>query len=173
GAGGGWTHSDGVGGVAIEAVGERFAERDREFPRGSAGARIAERTEATGDLYDGEQPSAAAQGCGARARYGGVRGAPAHVSGAGLQVRGAGPQYDPRSGGSGGAERGADAFGRDARLMIVMKFGGTSVESASAIERVAGIVKAREKQRPVVVVSAMGKTTNKLLAIASAAVAGN
>ncbi|MGA3235901.1 MAG: lysine-sensitive aspartokinase 3 [Bryobacteraceae bacterium] len=56
--------------------------------------------------------------------------------------------------------------------MIVMKFGGTSVESAAAIERVAGIVKARERERPVVVVSAMGKTTNKLLAIASSAVAG-
>jgi aspartate kinase len=56
--------------------------------------------------------------------------------------------------------------------MIVMKFGGTSVESAEAIRRVAGIVKDRIEQRPVVVVSAMGKTTNKLLAIASAAVAG-
>ena len=56
--------------------------------------------------------------------------------------------------------------------MIVMKFGGTSVESAAAIERVAGIVRAREARRPVVVVSAMGKTTNKLLAIASAAIAG-
>ena len=56
--------------------------------------------------------------------------------------------------------------------MIVMKFGGTSVESADAIERVAGIVHAREERQPVVVVSAMGKTTNKLLAIAAAAVAG-
>jgi aspartate kinase len=56
--------------------------------------------------------------------------------------------------------------------MIVMKFGGTSVESAAAIERVAGIVKAREARRPVVVVSAMGKTTNKLLAIAQAAIEG-
>jgi aspartate kinase len=56
--------------------------------------------------------------------------------------------------------------------MIVMKFGGTSVESAAAIERVAGIVRGRQQQFPVVVVSAMGKTTNKLLAIASAAVAG-
>jgi len=54
--------------------------------------------------------------------------------------------------------------------MIVMKFGGTSVESAAAIERVARIVKSRESRRPVVVVSAMGKTTNRLLAIASAAV---
>src|SRR5579872_1748611 len=56
--------------------------------------------------------------------------------------------------------------------MIVMKFGGTSVESAAAIQRVAGIVKARESRRPIVVVSAMGKTTNKLLAIASAAISG-
>src|SRR5438128_873970 len=56
--------------------------------------------------------------------------------------------------------------------MIVMKFGGTSVESAAAIERVAGIVKAREDRRPVVVVSAMGKTTNKLLAIADTAIKG-
>ena len=57
--------------------------------------------------------------------------------------------------------------------MIVMKFGGTSVESAAAIERVAAIVGAREARRPVVVVSAMGKTTNKLLAIAAAAIEGN
>ena len=50
--------------------------------------------------------------------------------------------------------------------MIVMKFGGTSVESAAAIESVAGIVKAGRSGHPVVVVSAMGKTTNRLLAIA-------
>lgn len=56
--------------------------------------------------------------------------------------------------------------------MIVMKFGGTSVESRDAIQRVAGIVRARIERRPVVVVSAMGKTTNKLLAIAGAAVRG-
>jgi aspartate kinase len=57
--------------------------------------------------------------------------------------------------------------------MIVMKFGGTSVESAAAIERVAGIVKARLERTPVVVVSAMGKTTNQLLAIAAAAIEGD
>jgi aspartate kinase len=56
--------------------------------------------------------------------------------------------------------------------MIVMKFGGTSVESAAAIERVANIVRSREGHQPVVVVSAMGKTTNKLLAIASTAIQG-
>jgi aspartate kinase len=56
--------------------------------------------------------------------------------------------------------------------MIVMKFGGSSVESAVAIERVASIVKKRLDRHPVVVVSAMGKTTNKLLAIAAAAIEG-
>ncbi len=56
--------------------------------------------------------------------------------------------------------------------MIVMKFGGSSVESREAIDRVAGIVRARLSQKPVVVVSAMGKTTNRLLAIAASAVEG-
>jgi len=56
--------------------------------------------------------------------------------------------------------------------MIVMKFGGTSVESATAIERVAEIVRARLDRHPVVVVSAMGKTTNRLLDIARTATSG-
>jgi len=56
--------------------------------------------------------------------------------------------------------------------MIVMKFGGTSVESAVAIERVTGIVKSRLDRNPIVVVSAMGKTTNRLLTIANLAVSG-
>jgi aspartate kinase len=56
--------------------------------------------------------------------------------------------------------------------MIVMKFGGTSVESSQAIERVANIVKARRERKPIVVVSAMGKTTNRLLALANAAIGG-
>ena len=56
--------------------------------------------------------------------------------------------------------------------MIVMKFGGTSVESTAAIERVASIVRARLEQQPVVVVSALGKTTNALMAIAQNAAAG-
>ena len=56
--------------------------------------------------------------------------------------------------------------------MIVMKFGGTSVASAEAIARVASIVAARSDKRPVVVVSAMGKTTDRLLDIASRAISG-
>jgi aspartate kinase len=56
--------------------------------------------------------------------------------------------------------------------MIVMKFGGTSVEDAPAIERVAEIVRRRLDLRPAVVVSAMGKTTRNLLAAAGFSAAG-
>jgi aspartate kinase len=56
--------------------------------------------------------------------------------------------------------------------MIVMKFGGSSVESQAAVERVAGIVKSYQALQPIVVVSAMGKTTNKLLRVAQEAAAG-
>src|ERR1700678_2744665 len=56
--------------------------------------------------------------------------------------------------------------------MIVMKFGGTSVQDAKAIERVAAIVKERDAQRPVVVVSAMARVTDTLLTMARAAGAG-
>ncbi|HLH44065.1 MAG TPA: lysine-sensitive aspartokinase 3 [Bryobacteraceae bacterium] len=57
--------------------------------------------------------------------------------------------------------------------MIVMKFGGTSVESASAVARVAEIVRQRLDRRPLVVVSAMGKTTNRLLQMAESAGGGH
>ena len=57
--------------------------------------------------------------------------------------------------------------------MIVMKFGGTSVQDAKAITRVAAIVKERIALRPVVVVSAMAKVTDQLLAMARAAGAGD
>ena len=57
--------------------------------------------------------------------------------------------------------------------MIVMKFGGTSVESAEAVARVAGIVKQRAKQKPVVVVSALGGFTDSLVAMGKAAASGD
>src|SRR5215813_12494086 len=57
--------------------------------------------------------------------------------------------------------------------MIVMKFGGTSVQDAQAIDRVAAIVRARLDERPVVVVSALAKITDQLLAMAAAAGAGD
>jgi len=57
--------------------------------------------------------------------------------------------------------------------MIVMKFGGTSVQDAQAIDRVAAIVRERLKEKPVVVVSALAKITDQLLAMASAAGSGD
>jgi len=56
--------------------------------------------------------------------------------------------------------------------MIVMKFGGSSVESRAAISRVVEIVKSRLEERPLVVVSAMGKSTNRLLELAHFAARG-
>jgi len=56
--------------------------------------------------------------------------------------------------------------------MIVMKFGGTSVEDAKAIQRVAQIVQGRLKRAPVVVVSAMAGVTDALVRMASAAADG-
>ena len=57
--------------------------------------------------------------------------------------------------------------------MIVMKFGGTSVESAEAIERVAKIVASRSKRSPVVVVSAMAKVKDQLVTMGQQAASGN
>jgi aspartate kinase len=57
--------------------------------------------------------------------------------------------------------------------MIVMKFGGSSVSDADRIRRVAGIVRARLKERPVVVVSAMRGITDDLLALAQEALGGD
>jgi aspartate kinase len=67
--------------------------------------------------------------------------------------------------------------------MIVMKFGGTSVADRPAIERVVSIVRAarqvavqpesRDWRGPVVVVSALGGATDRLLGIAAQAGAGD
>ncbi len=59
--------------------------------------------------------------------------------------------------------------------LVVMKFGGTSVEDAAAIARTAAIVKGRVAQGkcPVIVVSAMAKVTDQLLRAAGAAAQGD
>ncbi len=59
--------------------------------------------------------------------------------------------------------------------LVVMKFGGTSVEDAAAIGRTAAIVAGRVAlgKSPVVVVSAMAKVTDQLLRAASAASQGD
>jgi aspartate kinase len=53
--------------------------------------------------------------------------------------------------------------------MIVAKFGGTSVADAASIRRVIEIIRLRQKDRPVVVVSALAKVTDALLRLAQSA----
>ena len=57
--------------------------------------------------------------------------------------------------------------------MIVVKFGGTSVGDAEAIERTAEIVKGKLDRQPAVVVSALGGATNSLLAIGEQSAKGH
>jgi len=57
--------------------------------------------------------------------------------------------------------------------MMVMKFGGTSVEDARAMKTVIDIVTRERQRQPVVVVSAIAGATNTLLNAAELAVQGN
>jgi aspartate kinase len=57
--------------------------------------------------------------------------------------------------------------------VIVVKFGGTSVGDAEAIQRAAEIVKGRLDRQPAVVVSALGGATNSLLAIGEQSAKGH
>ncbi|KAM6573099.1 aspartokinase 2, chloroplastic isoform X1 [Cannabis sativa] len=49
------------------------------------------------------------------------------------------------------------------QLSCVMKFGGSSVASAERMREVADLILSFPEERPVIVLSAMGKTTNRLL----------
>ncbi|HEY4784284.1 MAG TPA: aspartate kinase, partial [Chthoniobacterales bacterium] len=57
--------------------------------------------------------------------------------------------------------------------MLVMKFGGTSLQDAEAIERVAALVRTRMRHRPVVVVSAFHGVTDQLLTLGHTAASGD
>ncbi len=57
--------------------------------------------------------------------------------------------------------------------LVVMKFGGTSVEDAAAISRLIGIVRSRLGAQPVVVVSALARVTDQLLEAGNAAANGH
>lgn len=57
--------------------------------------------------------------------------------------------------------------------LVVMKFGGTSVEDAAAIRRLIGIVQSRRSAEAVVVVSALAKVTDQLLEAGRAAASGH
>jgi len=56
--------------------------------------------------------------------------------------------------------------------MVVMKFGGSSVQNAEAMERVADLIRRRMRRRPVVVVSAFAGVTDRLLALGRVAASG-
>ena len=57
--------------------------------------------------------------------------------------------------------------------VVVMKFGGTSVEDPPAIRRVVDIVRSRLGARPVIVVSALARVTDQLLEAGRAAASGH
>ncbi len=57
--------------------------------------------------------------------------------------------------------------------MKVFKFGGASVNNVERIQNLAGIVKLFEKEPLVIIISAMGKTTNGLEKVAESFFAGN
>jgi aspartate kinase len=57
--------------------------------------------------------------------------------------------------------------------VVVMKFGGTSVEDAAAIGRLIGVVRSRLGAQAVVVVSALAKVTDQLLEAGNAAAKGH
>uniref|UniRef100_A0A453M901 aspartate kinase n=3 Tax=Triticinae TaxID=1648030 RepID=A0A453M901_AEGTS len=57
----------------------------------------------------------------------------------------------------------ADGAGAAAGFTVVMKFGGSSLASAARMREVADLILSFPEETPVVVLSAMGKTTNNLL----------
>ena len=57
--------------------------------------------------------------------------------------------------------------------VVVMKFGGTSVEDAAAIRRLISIVQSRLDAQPVIVVSALAGVTDQLLEAGNAAATGH
>jgi aspartate kinase len=57
--------------------------------------------------------------------------------------------------------------------VVVMKFGGTSVEDGAAIRRLIGIVEGRLGAKPVLIISALAKVTDQLLEAGNAAAKGH
>lgn len=53
----------------------------------------------------------------------------------------------------------------DKRFTCVMKFGGSSVATGERMREVADLILAFPEESPVIVLSAMGKTTNNLLLV--------
>ena len=57
--------------------------------------------------------------------------------------------------------------------MIVLKFGGTSLQDGAAMRRAADIVARQEERRPLIVLSAIGGATNELLRLSRVALSGD
>ena len=57
--------------------------------------------------------------------------------------------------------------------MRILKFGGTSVGDPDNIRKVIHVVKSRAERQPILVFSAMGDTTDRLLHIGMRAAEGN
>lgn len=66
-----------------------------------------------------------------------------------------------------GGAAGQNFSGGDNQLTCVMKFGGSSVSNAGRMREVADLICSFPNERPVIVLSAMGKTTNNLLLVYS------
>lgn len=71
------------------------------------------------------------------------------------------------------SRRNGGSAGQSRKDVVVMKFGGTSVEDAAAIRRLVRLVQSRLKFAPVVVVSALARVTDQLIALGKAAERGD
>ena len=148
---------------------------------------------AAGRVCRSRRPPAAAPRPHARRRHGRHRRPSAPLQSAGLEVHRALAQHHPRRCRCGPAQRRNADEARQAQQatprviilqtpaavsgmkLVVMKFGGTSVEDAAAIDRTAAIVAGRIARglQPVVVVSAMAKRHRSAAAAAAAAGRGD
>lgn len=64
------------------------------------------------------------------------------------------------------------ATGGKDRSVIVMKFGGSSIDGAGKVSRCVDLIASERERSPIVVVSAHGKTTNRLILAAQGALHG-
>jgi aspartate kinase len=167
-------HSEAVsvtlrGNPSIDAVREAFPHLARGRPR----IRPALGARGSDPRSLGREPAAGAARRRTRRRHERPRRARASVSPAGREVRAARSQHGARCRRCFGAERRTRARDGLSRMSLILKFGGSSVADAACMRRVADLAKAALGRSPVVVLSAMGKTTDALFAAARLAEHGD
>src|SRR6185295_15806380 len=145
--------------------------RPRRLPRPATGGEPALGPGPADPPDRGGRPAAAAQGRFRRGRHGDDGRAPPRLPDPRRPLHRPFPQRRARGGGGGGAQRRADP--PPGPPVIVMKLGGSSLAAAPEIDRAVGIVRARLDRRPLVVVSAMARTTRALFALGEAAGRGD